>query len=111
MKARKLDRLVQVERATIQDDGFSSVEVWGSHGAPIWAQRSDISDGEKARAGIVESTLATRFKIRWSSFSVGISPADRLVCEGVTFGINGIKEAEGRREWLEISCTARNDLS
>jgi head-tail adaptor len=106
-RAGALDRLVQFQRAALVDDGFSSVETWANHGAAVWAEKRDVSDGERARAGIVEAQLMTRFKLRYSAFTAGLTPADRLVCEGVTYNITGIKEAEGRREWLEISCTAR----
>lgn len=108
MKARRLDRQLQFQRAAVTDDGFSTVETFANHGTAVWAEKNDVSDGERARAGIVESQLMTRFKIRWSAFTAGLTPADRLVCEGVTYNISGIKEAEGRRQWLEISATARS---
>lgn len=108
MKARKLDRLIQFQRAAVTDDGFSTVEAFANHGAAVWAEKNDITDGERARAGVVEAQLMTRFKIRWSAFTADITPADRLVCEGVTYNISGIKEAEGRRQWLEVSATARS---
>lgn len=107
MKARDLDRLVQVQRFTVIDDGFSSTESWADHGAAIWASKEDVSDGERARAGMVEAQLMTRFKVRYSSFTAGLTTSDRLTCEGVTFNIYGIKEGAGRRQWLEVSATAR----
>lgn len=108
MKARRLDRLVQIERAAQVDDGFSVTEVFASHGEAFWSMKTDVSDGERARAGIVEASLMTRFKVRWNEFSADLTPADRLVCEGVTYNVTGIKEVDGRRQWLEISATARS---
>lgn len=106
----RLDRRVQFQRFTTTDDGFSTVEAWADHGAPVWAQRSDVSDGEKARAGEVQASLMTRFMVRSSAFTRGLTPKDRLVTESVTFNITGIKEPPGsRRQWLEISATARAD--
>lgn len=115
--AGKLDRRVQFRRATLVDNGFSTSLKWDTdnpesdnHGAPVWAQRSDVSDGEKARAGEVQASLMTRFMVRSSAFTRGLTPKDRLVTEGVTFEITGIKEPPGsRRQWLEISATARAD--
>lgn len=109
MKARRLDRQVQFQRFTPADDGFGMVETWADHGLPIWAEKRDVSDGERARAGIVEAQLMTRFKVRYSAFTSAITAKDRLTCEGVSFNIAGIKEVEGRRQWLEISATARVD--
>lgn len=108
MRAGKLDRLVQFQRAPEDSSAFGPVDGdFEDLGTPVWAMKTDVSDGERARAGIVEGQLMTRFKIRWSPFSSGITAADRLVCEGVTYNVTGIKEAEGRREWLEVSATAR----
>ena len=104
----KLDRRVQFLRATAIDDGFAIIEGdFATLGAPVWASKADVSDGERARAGIVESQIMSRFKIRYSDFAASLTPADQLICEGVTYNITGIKEGGGRRKWLEISATAR----
>jgi len=116
VRTGQLDRQVRFQRADLVDDGFSSVEVWEDedgplwHGEPVWAQKTDVSDGEKWRAGEVAATITTRFVVRWSSFSSGLTPKDRLFCEGQTYDITGIKEVGGRRRWLEITASARDDL-
>lgn len=103
-----LDRRVQFQRAPETAGAFGAVEgVFANHGSPVWAQRKDVSDGERIRAGLVEAHLMTRFVVRWSALTAGITAKDRLVCDGVTFNITGIKEPIGRRQWLEISATAR----
>jgi SPP1 family predicted phage head-tail adaptor len=107
--AGKFDRRVQFQRATLTDDGFSSVETFTDHGAPVFAHKRDVSDSERFRAGEVAAQITTRFQVRYSAFSAALTAADRLVCEGVTYAITGIKEAEGRRRVLEISATARAD--
>jgi SPP1 family predicted phage head-tail adaptor len=83
--AGKLDRRVQFRRATLADDGFGTVETWGNHGSPVWASRKDVSDGERWRAGQVQANITTRFVVRYSAFSAGITPVDRLTCEGQEF--------------------------
>jgi SPP1 family predicted phage head-tail adaptor len=106
----RLDRRVQFQRAALVDNGLEQVETFSNHGTPIWAERKDVSDGEKARAGSVEASLMSRFVVRYSAFTAGITPKDRLTCEGQTFDITGIKTPQGtRRQWLEISGTARTD--
>lgn len=103
-----MDRRVQFLRATLVNDGFSSVETFASHGSPIPAQKQDISDGERMRAGEVQAHITTRFQVRWSAFTTGLTPKDRLSTEGRTYDIFGIKEMD-RRRTLEISAAARAD--
>lgn len=108
MQAGPLDRRIQFRRAGIGDDGLSASEAWADYGSPVWASKADISDGERWRAGEVAAHVTTRFQVRWSLFTAGITPKDRLVCEGRTYDITGIKEI-GRRERIEITTAARTD--
>jgi len=110
MNAGNLDRLVQFHRYTEADDGYGVTEVWSDHGTKQWASKKDVSDGERMAAGWVEASVVSRFLVRWSAFTRGITPKDRLVCEGLEMEILGIKEAGGRHRWLEITATGRNDL-
>lgn len=109
MAAGSLDRLVQFQRYAEEDDGFGMVEFWTDYGAPVWASKEDISDGERWRAHEVAASITARFVVRWSDFTAGITPKDRLVCEGVSYDISGKKEGKGRRQWIEFTCAARND--
>lgn len=108
-KARHLDRRIQFQRATLDFDGYQNVPTFHNHGPAVWAKKSDVSDAERWRAGEVAATITTRFLVRWSSFSAGLTPKDRLLCEGRTYDISGIKEGEGRRQWLEITASGRAD--
>lgn len=111
MRPGKLDRRVQFRRATMVDDGFGQVEKWQDHGSPQWASKKDVSDGERFRASEVAASITTRFVVRYSAFTRDLTPKDRLVCEGLEYNITGIKEAKGRRQWLELTCAARVDQS
>jgi head-tail adaptor len=104
----RLDRRVQFLRAALVDNGLEQVETFAPHGVAVWASRKDVSDGEKARAGEVQAVLMSRFVIRSSAFSRGLTPKDRLTSEGRAWDISGIKEV-GRRDYLEITATARAD--
>lgn len=108
MQAGKLDRRVQFRRAVLADDGLASTEVWADYLGPVWAEKTDISDGERWRAGAVAAHVTTRFRVRHSSETATLTPKDRLVCEGRTYDISGIKEL-GRRVGLEITAAARAD--
>ncbi|MCA0963225.1 head-tail adaptor protein [Salipiger bermudensis] len=104
-----LDREVQFLRRDGDDDGFTSeTGSFEVHGEPVPASRSDVSDGERWRAGEVASSLMSRFRVRWSPFIAGITPKDRLTSEGLTFDIVGLKEVK-RRQWIEITGSARLD--
>jgi SPP1 family predicted phage head-tail adaptor len=108
MQAGPLDRRVQFRRANMIDDGLSKAEAWLDHGSPVWAAKADVSDGERWRAGEVAAHITTRFRVRWSLFMAGITPKDRLTCEGREYDISGLKEI-GRREGIEITAAARVD--
>lgn len=110
MIAPRLDRQVQFRRAVLADDGLSMVETWADHGGIVWAAKKDISDSERWRAGEVSANISARFLVRYSAFAGDITPKDRLVCDGVSYDITGIKEGDGRRQWLEITASARVDL-
>jgi len=109
MAAGPLDRRVQFQRATLVDDGTAMVEAFANHGSPVWAERMDLSDGERWRAGEIQAHVTTRFRVRYSAFTAALTPKDRLVCEGTTFDIAGIKQAPERRTFLEITAAARAD--
>lgn len=108
MQAGRLDRRVQFRRATMAHDGLASVETWANYGSAQWAEKTDISDGEKWRAGSVGASVTTRFRVRWSTVMSELTPKDRLVCDGRDYDIVGIKEI-GRRNSLEITAAARID--
>lgn len=110
MGAGNLDRRIQFRRATLTDDGFSQVETWADYGDPVWAEKRDVSDGERWRADEVAASVTSWFNVRFSTFSAGITPKDRLVCEGLEYNIVGAKEPPGtRRQWIEMTCAARID--
>lgn len=108
MQAGRLDTRVQFRRAAMVDDGFTKREVFADHGAPVWASRKDVSDAERVAAAQVAATITTRFQVRWSKFTAGLTPRDRLMCGGREYDITGIKEM-GRMQALEITASARSD--
>lgn len=105
MQAGNLDRMVQFLRAEMVDDGYQTRQgPFTPHGAKVWAARRFISDRERYAASTVGVDAVARFTVRYSSFSAGITHADRVECEGSIYGITGIKEI-GRREWIEITAS------
>jgi SPP1 family predicted phage head-tail adaptor len=101
--AGKLDRRITAERASVTTDAFGGVvETWYEL-ATVWAEKLDLSDGERWRTAEVAAQVTTRFRIRWR---LAVTVEDRIVCDGRTFEVHGVKEL-GRREGQEITCAAR----
>ena len=110
MKTGALDRRVQFMRTSMIDDGQSvRPGPFAPLGRPVWASKTPVSDGERFRADSVARDMTDRFVVRWSNFTATVSGSDRLVCEGVTYGVVGIKEV-GRREGLEITAGRINEV-
>jgi head-tail adaptor len=104
-----LDRIAQFRRATLSDGPLGQVETWADHGGTVPVSKADVSDGERWRAGEVQAHITTRFRLRWSGFSAGLTPRDRLICEGREYDISAIKEVGHRGGFLEITAAARAD--
>ena len=107
MQAGKMDR-----RVTILRDQGSSTNGFGepvanlAELATVWACKTNVSDGERFRAGEQAADLQMRFTLRWSSQVADVDPRDRLLFEGRTYDIAAVKEL-GRRRGLEITAAAR----
>ena len=104
LNAGRLDRRIQIRRATETPDGYGGFDyAWSDHGTPISARRRDVSDSERAIAASWDNKLVTRFVVRANDFTRDIRRTDRIVHEGTTFEIDGIKEVPGTRAWIEIT--------
>lgn len=112
MNASIHDRQIQIRRAVGGDDGYGNVVIgWANQGGLIWALRQDVKDVEKVQSGAVMATITSRFQVRNTPFTRGITPADALNCDGQVYNITGRKEASqyGRRQLLEFTAEARAD--
>lgn len=108
----QLDRRIQFQRFTLADDGFSSVETWANHGAPVWARRRYTAASGNMAARVEQDQVVeftdTKFEVRSSTFSRGITVNDRLICDGETFEIKGIQPIG--RSMIEIKGRARAEV-
>lgn len=104
-----LSRRIQIRRyKETGRDGFgNAVGEWEDFGPVIFARRRDVSDAERVSAAAWDNRLVTRFIIRVTAFGRSIARYDRLVHDGITFDIDGIKEVLDNRAFLEI--TAQTD--
>lgn len=105
MQAGRRDRRVTLQRATtVQSALGTEIPSWATL-ATLWASREAISGVERYRAEQVGATVTARFQVRWNAITSGLRRADRLICEGVTYEITGLKEI-GRRVGVEITAAA-----
>jgi SPP1 family predicted phage head-tail adaptor len=106
MYAGRLDQRIVIQRAVTSADDFNQpVETFATL-ATIWAAAVPVSDGERMQSGQTLANKMIRFTIRYSSDVADVDPRDRIVFDGRTYDIAGVKEI-GRREGLEITATAR----
>ena len=107
--AGRLDRRVQFYRAMMLDNGLERIESYVPHGDVLPAHRADVTTRERMLAQQVQADLTTRFTIRSTVFSRGLTPKDKMNCEGQFFDITGIRQV-GRQRYLELQAVARPDL-
>ncbi len=108
LSAGKLDRKIILQRFTSTLDEYNEpVKSWATL-ATRSASYEPLSDGERFRAGETAANASARFVIRWSAAVSDLDAKDRLTFGGVVYQILHVKEI-GRREGIEITCTARAD--
>lgn len=108
LPAGKRDRRIDLQRATLVKDEFNEdVPTWFTF-ATVWAEKRDVSDGERVKAAEVAAEISTRFTILWSTQVSDLSPKDRILFGDRVFDIYSVKELD-RRKGIEITATARAD--
>lgn len=116
MAYSRLDRIVDLQRATTTRNAVNApIEAWGPAAGPglaadsqRYASKVDIKDGERERAGEVLAEATTRFQMRYDPLTSTLDATDRLICEGITYEILGVKEL-GRRERIEVTTSSRRE--
>lgn len=109
MKIPLPNRIVRIERATRTADAFNEpIETWTLL-AEVWAEKRDISDGERFRRDGTAAHLTTRFIVQWAEKLGDLGALDRVVCDDRIYDIHGVKDVFGDM-WLEITAAARIDL-
>jgi SPP1 family predicted phage head-tail adaptor len=104
----RLDRRITIQRFGVSYNADNEPIEGFTDLVTVKAKIQYASDGEKVRAAEVGATISARFQIRYSSTVSDVGPKDRVINEGKTFDIVGVKEL-GRREGLEISAAAAAD--
>ncbi|MGW8189536.1 phage head completion protein [Sphingomonas hankookensis] len=104
----ELDRRVAILRGASVDDGTATVTGPLAEIGRRWAKRTDVSDGERMRAGQQGQSLTARFVMHADSLTKAITGKDVLevVSTGERFEVVGNKEYKGRWAAREISTAA-----
>lgn len=113
ISAGDLDRSITIQRFTSTPNEFNEpVETWMDF-KTVRSMRRDVSDRQRIEmtaAGQVGAFLASRFTIRSSTETRTVKPTDRILHEGSTWSIHGVKEAdEGRFRFIEITAVKDAD--
>jgi len=116
MQPGKRDRLITFQRNGGTTDAFGGQsEAWaaltvGTWAGSEWAEKIDVSDGERWKAGEVAAQVTTRFRTLSHAGTRAVLASDRITFDGVNYDISGIKEI-GREQGIEFTCAARIDLA
>jgi SPP1 family predicted phage head-tail adaptor len=103
MRSGRLDRRLTLQRRTlIENDYGEAVETWTTL-ATVWAEKIPVRGSERYASMQTVAEVEERFKIRYRK---GLTPLDRVVCEGITYDVLGVLEI-GRREGWEILAKGR----
>lgn len=74
----------------------------------FWAKRIDATLGEMMRASEISARKIVHFVTRYTPETASISPKDRLLEDGLSYDIVGVRELK-RKEWIEIHAQVRTD--
>jgi SPP1 family predicted phage head-tail adaptor len=103
VKAGALDSRATIRAKTLTPDASGqSIESW-TDVETVWAEKTDLRGREFFSAQAINAEIETRFRLRWRT---GLTPENRLVCDGRDYEILSVAEI-GRREGLELMCKAR----
>ena len=108
MNAGQLNRRLRLLRPEVVDDGFSRTEGALGEIGKVWAKKTDVRDTERVAASQHGASLTTRFLVRDTPLIRSLLSTDKAECEGVTYEIVGIQEADQARfpRGMEITTAA-----
>lgn len=100
---------LRLQRAISTLDSFGTEAREWTTIATVWAGREYVGDGERIRSAEMSSEVTVRFQVLHSQVAAGLTPRDRVECDGLIFGIVAVKPL-GFNQGIEISAAARDDL-
>lgn len=106
MRTGRMDRVVTLRgKTTAPNDYGEEVATW-SDIATVWAERLELRGDERWNAQQVVAKIACKYRIRYRT---DVDAIDILVdSDGREYDIQAVLEI-GRREGLELICSARGE--
>lgn len=104
--------VVTVERASTAAGSYNEpVETWAEY-ATVWGRKTDVSAREARASMEIGAAISVRFLVRYDPEMMAVTPKDRIVCDGITYEITGVREVAGSaapRTFIEIDAVTRAD--
>lgn len=114
MNAGNLNRRLILRPASFTTDAMNERVPSYPDGVTVWAEKLDVSDGERVTAAQVGATYTARFRLRYSAQVAALTPLDRVYLKPLKYGetgreyeVNTVKDVGD--DGLEISATARTE--
>lgn len=107
MPAGDLDTPITLQSRAGGFDSFGQPSTTWTDYAKVWAQQVPIGGTERVEAQQRLNREIKRLRIRWRA---GVSAAHRVIWDGATFEITGVRE-EGRRKYLVLDVFVINQVS
>lgn len=108
IQAGQLRHKIRIESRTAVSDGQGgSTHTWGLH-AHTWAMPDETDPAADVYAGGVVDSTTTRFICRYVP---GVTSAMRVVHDGTTYAIMGVRNVQHRNRRTELLCREARDGS
>lgn len=98
---------ITVQSATVVETTGQPVRTWANTFANEPASFEQASGGETARGRQVEANVAAVFTVHYRA---GYDTEQRVVHDGINYGIVRVVPVEGGRRYLELRCKAAGSL-
>jgi SPP1 family predicted phage head-tail adaptor len=107
MRAGELRHLIKIERPVETQSPTSgevvrSWEAW----AAVYASKADLAGREYFAAQQMQSSVTTRFKIRWLA---GLDSTMRIISDSIVYDIDAVLDPDGTRLELHIMAKRTNN--
>lgn len=102
MDAGKLCDRVTFQRLTVGADTYgNATNGWSDH-LTVWADVLESLGREIVAAGRVDAPRTATVRVRRNAASLGLTPADRMLCRGQLWNIRSIAAVSRERDALDI---------
>tara|TARA_B100000749_G_C18177654_1_gene362532 strand:- start:115 stop:456 length:342 start_codon:yes stop_codon:yes gene_type:complete len=93
---------VMLQQATTTTDGYGGTVYEWHDVAEVWARVEPVKSAEEFIAGGIQTVTDVLVHIR---FHPDVTTAWRLIWQGQTYGITGVRNLDERRAFLALDCT------